>query len=111
VKEIVQSFMFDQIPVSFIVQYALDLSPLFIQEGVPGVFGMELVYLLRYLYTVYGGYRNIDNQLECLQFTSDYEALKRDSCPNLQFWIGLFELKSVISKMFINCDTKKIGNT
>jgi hypothetical protein len=71
VKEIAQSLMFDQIPVSFIIQYALVLSPVFIQEGVRDFFGIESVYLLHYRSKVDGGYRNIDNQLVCLPFASD----------------------------------------
>jgi hypothetical protein len=41
VKEITQSLIFDQIPLSFIAQYALVFSPVFLQEGVHDVFGME----------------------------------------------------------------------
>jgi hypothetical protein len=52
VKEIAQYLTFNQIPVLFIVQHAQVLSPVFIQEGVHDVFGMELVYLLRYRCTV-----------------------------------------------------------
>jgi hypothetical protein len=109
-NEICQSLAFEEVPVSDIIDLAMVFKPSFIINGMHNVFGLKSVDLLRYRETIDGGYTNIDDENECHACACNYTALGRDQCPNLLVWYGLSELNTVIHRMLVSCENKRVGS-